>query len=146
MPTVKDGVSHRLQAERKRVGLTQEQLRKVTGISKVTLSSYETGTTSPTVKFLTDISKQGLDVQHILFGSLELRDDAKRGYDFKLVHECYDHVSFFMAATCPECPGLHRWNMIQKLYGIFSANPELSIQDIQSKLRDIYSDMTGHEI
>ena len=143
MPSIQEGVSRRLQAERKRVGLTQEQLREVTGLSKVTLSSYETGATSPTVKFLADISKQGLDVQHILFGCAELDDDTKRGYDFKIIHGCYDQVSFFLAATCKRCPDLHRWRMVQELYVKYRAKPEMSIQDVQGQLRDIYSQMTG---
>lgn len=143
MPAIQDGISRRLQAERKRVGLTQEQLCASTGLSKVTLRSYETGATSPTVKFLSDISKQGLNVHHILFGSPESDDTSDLAQDFKLIQDCYDQVGFFLAANCHKCPDLHRWRMVQELYVMAKAKPEMSIQDLQIKLRDLYAQMAG---
>lgn len=146
MQVIQDGLSRRLQSERKRVGLTQDQLRSTTGLSKVTLSGYENGATSPTVHFLADISKQGLDVHYILFGGHELQGAAQLAQSFKLIRDCYDQVSFFIAANCKECPDLHRWKMVQELYISSRGQTEVCVQKSQVKLREIYTRFVGLEI
>jgi len=51
-----DHVAHRIRAERKRLGLTLEELARKVGISPLTLQRIETGKSSPSVALLSEIA------------------------------------------------------------------------------------------
>lgn len=58
----------RLQAERKRLGLTQEELAFIVGVSKRTLASYEAGTREPGAALLNHAAAAGVDVFYVVTG------------------------------------------------------------------------------
>lgn len=64
-----EGVSGRLQSERKRIGLSQEIFGKELGVSKRTQAGYEGGTNSPDAVYLIAAKELGVDVGFVLFGA-----------------------------------------------------------------------------
>lgn len=62
-------IGARLQAERKRLGLNQDQFCEAVGVSKRTQAAYEAGTTDPTSVYLNAAaSKLGVDVLFVVTG------------------------------------------------------------------------------
>ncbi|MBJ2206667.1 helix-turn-helix transcriptional regulator [Pseudomonas carnis] len=62
-------IGARLQAERKRLGLNQDQFGDAVGVSKRTQAAYEAGTTDPTSVYLNRAaSKLGVDVLFVVTG------------------------------------------------------------------------------
>ena len=58
-----------MQAERKRLGLNQDQFGDAVGVSKRTQAAYEAGTTDPTSVYLNRAaSKLGVDVLYVVTG------------------------------------------------------------------------------
>lgn len=57
----------RLKEERERLGLIQQQLADIGGVTKTTLFNYENGR-EPSSKFLSAIAAAGADVLYILTG------------------------------------------------------------------------------
>ena len=64
-------IGERLKEERKRLGLSQMELCELTGITRKTLFSYETGERSPNVLFLSALFNHDFDVDYILKGELD---------------------------------------------------------------------------
>ena len=64
-------IGERLKEERKRLGLSQMELCELTGITRKTLFSYETGERSPNVLFLSALFDHDFDVDYILKGELD---------------------------------------------------------------------------
>lgn len=62
-------IGARLQAERKRLDLTQDQMAALVGVSKRTLASYEGGTREPGAALLNLASGAGVDVLYVLTGA-----------------------------------------------------------------------------
>ena len=63
-----NSIGERLRKERKRLGLSQTELCELTGITRKTLFSYETGEHSPNVLFLSALFDHDFDVDYILKG------------------------------------------------------------------------------
>jgi transcriptional regulator with XRE-family HTH domain len=62
-------IGARLQAERKRLGLNQDQFGDAVGVSKRTQAAYESGATDPTSVYLNRAaSKLGVDVLYVVTG------------------------------------------------------------------------------
>ena len=60
----------RIQAERKRLGLTQTQLATALGVSRITLAKYEAGRTSPDLHTLARGAQTiGLDLEYLVTGT-----------------------------------------------------------------------------
>ena len=64
-------IGERLKEERKRLGLSQMELCELTGITRKTLFSYETGERSPKVLVLSALFDHDFDVDYILKGELD---------------------------------------------------------------------------
>lgn len=61
-------IGARLQAERKRLGLTQDELAFIVGVSKRTLASYEAGTREAGAALLNHAVAAGVDVLFVVTG------------------------------------------------------------------------------
>lgn len=62
-------IGSRLQEERKRCGLTQNEIAEALGIAKRTQANYEAGTSDATASYLSKVASQfGFDVPYILNG------------------------------------------------------------------------------
>ncbi|SEH85068.1 helix-turn-helix domain-containing protein [Pseudomonas asplenii] len=62
-------IGSRLQEERKRCGMTQNQLAEALGISKRTQANYESGSSDATASYLSNVAVQfSFDVPYILTG------------------------------------------------------------------------------
>lgn len=70
-------IGERLRRERLRVGLSQDGLARLVGISRQTQNNYEQGNTKPDAKYLEAIKlKKGIDPAYVLTGKkVELPDD-----------------------------------------------------------------------
>lgn len=62
-------IGARLQAERKRLDLTQEQFALVVGVSKRTVASYESGAREAGAALLSLAAEAGVDVLYVVTGS-----------------------------------------------------------------------------
>ena len=62
-------IGARLQSERKRLNLNQEQLASVVGVSKRTLASYESGAREAGAVLLNLAAAAGLDVLYVITGN-----------------------------------------------------------------------------
>ncbi len=62
----------RLIDERKRLGLTQDQMAKAGGVAKRTYCNYEKGDREPPVSFLSSVKNAGADLGYLLFGVREI--------------------------------------------------------------------------
>lgn len=65
------GIGKRLRSERKRLGLTQQQLADALDIAKNTQSNYERGTRQPPADYLSGAAKLGMDISAVLMESNE---------------------------------------------------------------------------
>ncbi|MGF6590723.1 helix-turn-helix domain-containing protein [Pseudomonas sp. 2835] len=61
-------IGARLQSERKRLNLNQEQFAGIVGVSKRTLASYEAGTREPGALLLNLAACAGVDVLFVITG------------------------------------------------------------------------------
>lgn len=59
----------RLRQERKRLGLTQQQMADVGGVRKQAQLKYEAGQSSPNAEYLALVQMHGVDVQFVLTGA-----------------------------------------------------------------------------
>jgi len=64
---------HRLRLERKRLGLTQQQLADIAGVTRVTQSKFERGRGRPDLLYLIRISFAGADPYFILLNTPSFR-------------------------------------------------------------------------
>lgn len=65
---ISEEIGARLQAERKRLGLNQEQFAEVMGVSKRTQAAYEGGNSEPGTVYLNKGAAVGLDVLYVVTG------------------------------------------------------------------------------
>lgn len=61
-------ISGRLKAERERVGLSQQALADLCGISLRSQQNYEKGDRSPDADYLAAIAARGIDIMYVLTG------------------------------------------------------------------------------
>lgn len=73
-----DGFGERMRSERKRLGLTQEDLAQRVGIRQQTVLKYEKGDTSPALQFIYALHGLGFNMQFLLYG----REQAPLPRDF----------------------------------------------------------------
>lgn len=64
----KDAIGQRLQEERKRLGLNQEDFAKAVGVAKRTLAGYEGGAADVGASVLGQASELGVDVLYVVQG------------------------------------------------------------------------------
>lgn len=65
-----DHIGSRLVAERERLGLTQEQMADIAGVSKRSQGGYERGERPIDSDYLVALARMGADVQYVLTGVL----------------------------------------------------------------------------
>jgi transcriptional regulator with XRE-family HTH domain len=63
-------ITQRLREERKRLGLTQEELAIIGGVKVNAQSIYERGVRVPNAIYLANIAKAGVDVLYVVTGRL----------------------------------------------------------------------------
>lgn len=61
-------VPERLATERRRIGLTQQQLGEAGGVTKKTQLGYEKGLASPPLDYFFRIEKTGVNLRYVIFG------------------------------------------------------------------------------
>lgn len=62
------GLPDRLRQERERLGLSQEKLAHLVGVSRVTQNNYEQGVREPGIGYLSSVGQKGCDLRFLLFG------------------------------------------------------------------------------
>jgi len=68
MSTIRNqGFGDRLRNQRKELKLTQIQFAKLAGVTTLTQHMYEHDETSPNIKYLEAIQKNGVDINYLLF-------------------------------------------------------------------------------
>lgn len=61
-------IQKRVKEERERLGLTQDSMAKIGGVSQRTQANYETGSRAPTAEYLAKVRGVGADVVYIVSG------------------------------------------------------------------------------
>ncbi|MCT8273371.1 MULTISPECIES: helix-turn-helix domain-containing protein [Xanthomonas translucens group] len=61
----------RLREERVRLGMNQQELADIGGVSRKTQSAYEGGLTAPDVAYLSRVEARGVDVHYVIGGARE---------------------------------------------------------------------------
>ncbi len=81
----------RLESERKRRGLKQRDMAALGGVTQSAYHNYETGTRTPSIDFIMNLSAAGVDVWFLLFGTPALDalspDEALILMDYRALSE-----------------------------------------------------------
>lgn len=81
-----EGIGHRLQLDRKRLGLSQTEMGDVTGVSRAAQAGYEGGRSSPDVLYAMKASAAGIDLDYVLTGKTSLEASIDK-FDWTLAEE-----------------------------------------------------------
>lgn len=66
--TIPSGFGSRLRDAREAIGRNQTQLAEIAGIKRMAQGQYENEVRAPTVKYLSAVAAEGIDLQYVLFG------------------------------------------------------------------------------
>ncbi|MCX6897011.1 MAG: helix-turn-helix domain-containing protein, partial [Verrucomicrobia bacterium] len=85
--------SNRIKEERKRLGLIQDEMAKIAGVSKHSLVDYENEdkTVYPNAAFLTAIATAGADVLYILTGVRSVPSEQSLSHRAAALVDNYEH-------------------------------------------------------
>lgn len=78
--------SHRIQAERNRLGLTQTEFGRAAGVTRATQAKYESGRSVPDLEYVVTAAESGIDVDYLLT-SKTARQRSNDLFDWELAHE-----------------------------------------------------------
>jgi transcriptional regulator with XRE-family HTH domain len=85
------GLNDRLRQERERLGVSQDKLARLLGVSRVTQNYYESGSREPSISYLSAFGQNGGNLLYLLFA-----DDSPREYvdliDWDLIEKVWDWV------------------------------------------------------
>lgn len=114
--------SKRLKELRKKHGLTQEELGKLIGVTKVSICCYENGTRTPTLDTMIDLANcLNTDLIYLL------------GNEYFVVAEDDDNVGINIAKN--EIDLIKELRMHVKLYEKLLEDPKRTIEYFEKKLR-----------
>ncbi len=114
-------IGNRIKAERLKRGLTQEELGKLIGVSKVAISHYERGEEQPKMKKLVKLSEVlNLTPNYILGNDVNAVLESETAYCFKI--------------SKSEMEILRQLRNHQKLYQKLCEEPKRTIDFIELKL------------
>lgn len=87
--STKFDIGGRLQAERRRLGLRQEDFAQAQGVSRATQANYEAGLRMPDAEYLQSIAAAGVDVLYVVTGVRQpLRvEEPRAGYNVSAAAE-----------------------------------------------------------
>lgn len=94
------GLNGRLRQERERLGLSQQELADLLGISRVSQNNYENGTREPGLDYLTAFGQNNGDIQFILFA-----DHADHEYVDIIDWELFAKVWKWVEEVCIDAKG-----------------------------------------
>ena len=66
--SIQEGWGARLRLERKRLGYTQAEIAKLSGVSVVTYQQYEREEFEPRLGYLNQLANLDVDIRHVMFG------------------------------------------------------------------------------
>lgn len=81
-----EDIGHRLQLERKRLGLSQTELGDLTGVSRPAQAGYEGGRSMPDLLYALKASAAGVDLDYVLTGQSSLEASIDK-FDWTLAEE-----------------------------------------------------------
>lgn len=70
-----DNFGHRLKTERQRLGLSQERMGKIAGVTKQSQINYEKGLRQPDAQYLAAIARDGVDINFVITGEKTIKKD-----------------------------------------------------------------------
>jgi len=92
---IPDGFGQRLREERKRLGLSQQQLAEIAGCQRLAQLQYENDSSVPTIRYLNAIAVAGVDLSYLVlgirFGNTSLSSEQLQRVEdkvFELIEEC----------------------------------------------------------
>ena len=106
-------MSTRLREERERLGVSQEAMAKIGGVTKLSVFNYENNR-EPSSSFLAKVSGAGIDIQYVLLG---VRSELTRGERATLDHyrqtneegqKIIEQTAFFAAQSTKKIAGKER--------------------------------------
>jgi transcriptional regulator with XRE-family HTH domain len=76
----------RLRSERERLGLTQAEFAKLSGVTGRSQRNYESSDRIPSAKYLEALGKAGVDVQFLISGEASSVEERKMGALWRVIH------------------------------------------------------------
>lgn len=76
-------IGHRLQLDRRRLGLSQTEMGEVTGVSRAAQAGYEGGRSTPDMLYALKASAAGVDLDFVLTGKTSLETSVDK-FDWAL--------------------------------------------------------------
>ena len=133
------GIGDRIKLLRREKEITQEELAKVTGLSRVTLGFYERNENAPTTDALCAIAQYfGVTTDYLL----GLVDNPSRNIEDAAATEIYglDENALKILRIMKSCPPL---NYIPQINVLFAADPEF--MNLLRAIRDYQTEMYNRE-
>jgi transcriptional regulator with XRE-family HTH domain len=127
-------LGRRLQAERKRLGLTQSDLASFTGLSRAAVAGYEAGRTAPDVVFIDRLRSAGIRTGFVVDGD---RNDqaAPPAFDWELARQLMSRVVGYAQAQSVELEPSQLIDIVQVLYAGAMQDREVDISTIAAAVR-----------
>lgn len=113
--TAAEILGQRLLLERKRLRLTQGQVAEMTGVSRATVSFYESGSSSADARFLAEAMKGGMDVFFVLTGQ-RLSEEAAKHFDWEFLGAVAESTKAFEKRLGRTLDRDLYWRLLRVLY------------------------------
>lgn len=91
-------INARLAEERERLGLSQERLGAVAGVSRNSQANYEKGKRMPDAAYLEALAGAGADVQYVITGQRAITADQLAN-DLKRLSDAWETLELALEAT-----------------------------------------------
>lgn len=114
----KSEIASRLTEERKRLGLTQVELSEKVGVSKMTISHYARGHSSPSAEVLAKMDALGADVRYILAGKRNAEPAAAASVDLHRLGLALDEAN---RQSTLNFENLSQKNLLERAWVIYQA-------------------------
>lgn len=98
--TFAPGFGSRLRAERKRLGLSQEQLAEAAGIKRLAQSQYESESREPRISYLAAIGAAGVDLYFLMFGNTVDMTGLTSDQTIEVERRTFDLIEEYVQTQC----------------------------------------------
>ena len=94
------GFGERLKEERERIGLSQHAFAEAAGIKRLSQINYEKEKTIPSISYLAEIQKLGVELNYLLFGKHPSAIPLPTSQGRKLEKRIFDEIEKYVAESC----------------------------------------------
>ena len=124
----------RLKDERRRLGLTQDQMAEVGGVSKGSQVGYESGARPPTLTYLDRLLDAEVDVMFVLSGR-RLDDVALDRFDWELHDKILETIEIWLQESKRALPFEKKMELLRLFVNHFSKAKTVDLPFIHQTLK-----------